>query len=774
MNPKPTSHVTPMLAVLGLTAVVVFLVYWRRRQLLDRVVWLGKFFSQEPKPSPDVKWPLFWISFTGLYVEIMLIRWIGTEVRVFAYFQNLALIACFLGFGLGCYWAGRHKSLFFSLFAIVALVILAEAPLRTWQNFLTALSNRLSLSTDAAMWGFGIAWEAVSGSTSWFLLLVVSLVATAVFLLLLVVAMIPLGQWVGFYLDRASNPIQAYSANLLGSVAGIWIFAGMSFLWLPPTYWFVLAIVLLALMPPVSWRLGLVSIIAAVGVFAIVHHSRYPDRQTYWSPYQKLDIEALGNDQYGVYVNNTGYMGMANMTPEFLRSNPKIADNYKNETSYDAPFRFAQSSDHVLIVGAGAGNDAAAALRNGAKQVDAVEIDPVILSVGGRLHPEQPYSSPRVRKVVNDARAFMRQSKERYDVIVFGLLDSHTQFSDYSNMRVDNYVYTEEAFRQARSLLGPNGIMVVKFEVRAPWTWMGQRFYATLEHIYGRAPVVFYAPALGELSGATVFLESNDAALWDRSAQPPLSAIVSKNPLRFPLTLIGAPPIATDDWPYVYHRGHSIPRTYLTVSLIVLAMAFFLVRGSFQPARISTWHFFFLGAGFLLLETQLVSRLALYFGTTWLVNCVALTAILLVLVLSNLYVARSRPDRLGPYYALLCLFLIGNYFFPWQALPYSAHTIGILLSAAYAIPVFFAGVIFTDSFSRHEEKSAAFGANIVGAVAGGLAQNVSFIFGMKALLLLGTLFYAVAGVCSLFDVAGKTGQGSDSRLPFPAPERMRA
>ena len=183
-----------------------------------------------------------------------MIRWIGTEVRVFAYFQNLALIACFLGFGLGCYWAARHKSLIFSLFGIAGLVILAEAPLRRWQDFLIALSARLSVSPDAAMWGY---MGELAGPTSWFLLLLASVTATAIFLLLLLITMIPLGQWTGFYLDRASNPIQAYSANLLGSVAGIWIFAGMSFLWLSPVCWFALAMALLVLMPPVSWRLGL-------------------------------------------------------------------------------------------------------------------------------------------------------------------------------------------------------------------------------------------------------------------------------------------------------------------------------------------------------------------------------------------------------------------------------------------------------------------------------------------------------------------------------------
>jgi ABC-type multidrug transport system permease subunit len=132
-----------------------------------------------------------------------------------------------------------------------------------------------------------------------------------------------------------------------------------------------------------------------------------------------------------------------------------------------------------------------------------------------------------------------------------------------------------------------------------------------------------------------------------------------------------------------------------------------------------------------------------------------LKAVLLVLVLSNLYVAQKNPARLGPFYVCLVLFLLANYFFPWAALPFSARSIGILLSITYAVPVFFAGVIFTSSFSRNEGKSAAFGANIVGAVAGGLAQNVSFILGMKALLIFASVFYILAKVCNRIQSAGK-------------------
>ncbi len=735
----------PALFVLGCV-----LAYWRRALLGRWAENLISLIHPGEKAVTRPLWSLFLVSFGALYLEIMLIRWIGTEVRVFAYFQNLALIACFLGFGLGCFWAQRKKSLLFSLAAVAAFVLLVEAPSKLWKGFLTILSALLSLSPDANMWGFlqltGI------GIWTFYLLFAASLVTAAVFLLLLVAAMIPVGQWVGFYLDQARNPIRAYSVNLLGSLAGIWVFAGMAFLWLSPEYWFCLAFFLLMFIPPNSRRLGIVGLpLLAVSLVAL-YSAREIAVETYWSPYQKLELRSLGERQYTIQVNNTGYMTIANATPDFLARYPEIAANYRESSSYDAPFRFAERRDRVLIVGAGAGNDAAAALRNGAAGVDAVEIDPVIYSLGKRNHPERPYDSPRVHVVLNDARAFLRQAREKYDVILFGLLDSHTQFSDFSNMRIDNYVYTEEAFREARQLLKPEGILILKFEVRPPWTWLGQRFFVMLDRIFGRPPLVFHAPWLGYMTSASVFIASDDPGLWRRAERPDLARLVAANPPPFPLTTLEAPPAATDDWPYVYHLGHSIPRTYWTISLLLLVIAVLAVGRVMEHRQASTWNFFFLGAGFLLLETQLISRLALYFGTTWVVNCAALSAILLVLVLANLSVARWQPRRLGVFYVLLISSLLANYIFPWQHLPYGARVVGILLSAAYSVPVFFAGIIFTEAFRRCAGKSSAFGANIVGAVVGGLAQNLSFVIGMKALLLVAAVCYASAGFFSWLEM----------------------
>ncbi len=728
-------------------AVVALLIAHAYRQRAQLYLWFRRlvgYFDWPAEGRDGTLWPLFWLSVASLFIEVMLIRWIGTEIRIFAYFQNLALIACFLGFGLGCLWSLRSKSLFFTLASLGVLVLLVLAPFATWRVLLTGLSDMLSLSPDAALWGPVQNLPAVTTV----LLFEVSLVILTVFLLLVVVAMIPLGQWVGTYLDAAPDPVRAYTVNLAGSLLGIWALAGLALAWLRPEWWFVLALALVVVARRPGRRLGVAGLVVLLVTTAAFTAARAGKEPSYWSPYQKLQVESASDHQYLIKVNNTGYMTIANTTPEALAHAPRVAQTYYRESSYDAPFRFAKRVDRVLIVGAGAGNDASGALRHGAQRVDAVEIDPVIYYLGRTLHPDRPYQSPRVRVIQNDARAFLRRAQGEYDVIVFGLLDSHTQYSDYSNMRLDSFVYTEEAFRQAARLLQPDGILVVKFEVRPPWTWMGQRLFAMLERVFDRPPVVFYAAQLGPLLPATVFVASRDPGLWQRARQPELAQLISESLPDFPLTLRGAPAPTTDDWPYMYHRGHTVPVTYLTVSLLLVGLSVFLVRGSLEPKRASTWEFFFLGAGFLLLETQLVNRLALYFGTTWLVNCFALTTILLVLILANLYVARrpSSARRLRAFYLIVVFGLLANFLFPWDRLTMAASEVGWLLCGAFGLPLFFAGVIFTEKFRTSESKSATFGANIVGAVAGGLAQNLSYLLGMKFLLVIAAVFYFVAAL----------------------------
>ena len=139
------------------------------------------------------------------------------------------------------------------------------------------------------------------------------------------------------------------------------------------------------------------------------------------------------------------------------------------------------------MLGSGTGNDVAAAVRNGAGDVTGVEIDPVILQEGRKLHFEQPYSSPHVHAILNDARSYLQNSNHRFDVIVFAFLDSHTTSSYYSTIRIDNYVYTLEALRRAKTLLKPDGIMVIKFAVLNPW--IAGRLYELAQTVFGNPAV---------------------------------------------------------------------------------------------------------------------------------------------------------------------------------------------------------------------------------------------------------------------------------------------
>lgn len=683
---------------------------------------------------------LFFVSLVSLYTEIMLIRWIGTEVRVFAFVQNLALVACFLGFGLGCYRFSRRSSLLRSVAAITGLVMLVQMPVERWRDIIARISDLLTLTPDAALWGG--KWMHPANLP---LYTVAAISVTALMLLLVVFAMIPFGQWVGEYLNECSHLEVAYAVNLMGSLAGTWAIAALAFLWLPPIWWFVIAFGMIA-----TIERKLVNLVAITGSLLLIALLLRPHAgtTTVWSPYQKLEVVPYPEQQFQIDVNNTGYMSISNLSPEFLQRHPELSNIYR-DLSYDSPYRFLTNKDRVLIVGAGAGNDAAAALRSGIKQIDAVEIDPAIYNLGRRLHPEKPYSSPHVSVILDDARSVFRSTNNRYDAIIFGLLDSHTQFSGYTNMRIDNYIYTEEAFREARRLLNPGGVLILKFEVREPWTWMGRRFSAMLNDVFGHDPIVYHCEQSGAVFPATIFIESQSPDVFHRAEEASFNTFLANHPPNF--AIHGAiPPVTTDDWPYVYHAGRWIPRTYFTVAVILIVLTLFLVRRDLKPKLPSTWSFFFLGAGFLLLETQLVSRLALYFGSTWIVNCIAISIVLVVLVAATFLVLVRPSMNIGLCYVILVAGLVTIRFLPLDSLGLSVRLTGFILGMLYAVPVFCAGIVFTTALRDEINKSEALGANLVGAVFGGVLQSLSFIVGLKALLLVAAILYVSAWTASRF------------------------
>ena len=154
---------------------------------------------------------------------------------------------------------------------------------------------------------------------------IVVIVAVGLFLTLAILAMIPVGQWVGYFLDSAPQPLTAYSVNLLGSLVGIWLFAVQSYFWLPPSGWLATAFILLVLFPRSSWRMKLAVVVLFGAALGLLAAGGGAQAGTFWSPYQKIEVDSHGDQQYVLKVNSTNYMSIANGTPAYMAKHPQLA-----------------------------------------------------------------------------------------------------------------------------------------------------------------------------------------------------------------------------------------------------------------------------------------------------------------------------------------------------------------------------------------------------------------------------------------------------------------
>ena len=235
---------------------------------------------------------------------------------------------------------------------------------------------------------------------------------------------------------------------------------------------------------------------------------------------------------------------------------------------YDFPYRTIPKPERVLIVGAGAGNDAAAAVRNGAQEIDAVEIDPTIGRLGKAFHPEKPYNNPRVNLIIDDGRSFLKKTNKKYDLITFALLDSHTLASNFTNINLDSYIYTRESFTEAKSRLADDGVLVLNFEVSRQW--LGLKLYEIVKDVFGEPPIIleYYSTTAYHGTGGTVFLCGNlDLIREHVRNDPKLEKIFAENTIstesyetKIKNTRLDVP---TDNWPYIYLQYKHIPSLHL-------------------------------------------------------------------------------------------------------------------------------------------------------------------------------------------------------------------
>jgi len=384
----------------------------------------------------------------------------------------------------------------------------------------------------------------------------------------------------------------------------------------------------------------------------------------------------------------------------------------------------------VLIVGAGNGNDVAVALSEGAKHIDAVEIDPVIQSIGARDHPDRPYEDPRVSVHIDDGRAFLERSDRRYDLIVFALPDSLTLVSGQSSLRLESYLFTLQAMQSVRRHLRDGGVFTMYNYYRPD---VFDRFAETITKAFGHPPCIDRGPVgLGPRRQAVLTV--------GRAADDIVCATPWVSPAR-------APMVATDDWPFPYLKSRSIPRFYLVTLVLILLGSAALTRhfgGPFGEMR-PYLDLFFMGAAFLLLETKNVVQFALLFGTTWFVNALVFFGILLAVLLAVEVASRVTLPPAKLLYALLTAALVIAWLVPPETLlsmPFLPR-LGAAVGIAFA-PVFLANLVFAQRFRDVGSSTVAFGANLLGAMVGGVLEYAALITGYRALLAVVFVLYLLA------------------------------
>jgi hypothetical protein len=186
---------------------------------------------------------------------------------------------------------------------------------------------------------------------------------------------------------------------------------------------------------------------------------------------------------------------------------------------------------------------------------------------------------------------------------------------------------------------------------------------------------------------------------------------------------------------------------YLVAIATIFVLSLVLTRAAAGPlGRMRGYaDLFFMGAAFLLLETKNVVQFALLFGTTWFVNALVFLGILLS-VLAAIEVTRRvdlrRPERL--YVALFVALALAWVVRPASLLPLDVPVRFAVAAALAFVPIFLANLIFAERFRSVGSSTIAFGANLLGSMAGGLLEFSSLVVGYRSLLAIVAVLYGVA------------------------------
>lgn len=671
----------------------------------------------------------------SLFIELSIIRIHSSYIHFFSFLKNISLISCFLGLGIG-YSLKNYKiysiNWIYPLLTIQIIILYFFSQTPVSSILINPIAEQFTMGQDTAR-------------SLFHLLIIYSFI---IFIYIFnALCFIPIGHMIS-KLMQPIDGLKAYSFNLIGSLLGILLFVILSFFWMPPSTWILISYLIFLFINKKNKNNNIFSGVCVIFLVVLLSSFVKGKKETIYSPYQNISIQHLTTPQNPVIIQTSHlfYQALLNLSENLIYTlkGDKTPGNIfghhvdvdHEREFYNLPYLVSSLKiEDILIVGSGAGNDVAAANRFNIKNVDAVEIDPVIASLGKELHPESPYSNSNVNLYINDARSFIKSNKNQYDAIIYGLLDAQSNLSSKGGIRLDSYVYTVDAFKESKKSLKEDGFIYIGFFVQSPE--LGYKIYKMLETTFNEKPLVLKS----NVNDRYVFISRNSKNTTfnlENLKYFKLIDFYEKNSFEIDLS--------TDDWPFLYMPSKVYPITYLSIVIIlILSSALFLNK----IVKIKKVNFsficFFLGAGFMLVETKCITEIAKIYGSTWMVTSIVIAAILIMAFIANLMVIKKVKLNNLQIYSLLFITLFIGYFFSKTAFDFlDKNILNFVLPVLLTLPLLFSGLAFSKELSKLKSASQALSANILGAMLGGFLEYNSMYFGFSSLYFLGGFLYLLA------------------------------
>lgn len=610
------------------------------------------------------------------------------------------------------------------------------------------------------------------------------------------------------------NISRLYMADLLGAGSGVLLSILLMNLWGTPitTVIVCLPMLLAALLASEKWY-RIVPILLAPVLIVIGYQANtlleIPDRDVtagiptyppviykHWDAMAKIEIYDFGPQYRVIEIDNIARSWVYAFDGNWIRQAGQPFDFELNIKYLVQQF----DSCTFLSLGAGGGRDVLQALQEGATEIHAVEVNPHInkLMLEGELadFSGNIYKDPRVNVITEDARAYVRRFRNKFDIIFSSNSNTFAALASGSFALSENYLYTTEAFQDYYQALTDSGFMIMEHQFYMPkivsevldaLNQLGIKKPASHIAVYNlpklRTNVIILSKrsltenlryhALGDLTPQ----KHHDIHLIYPTADSSTDNLIKRIIEKGWRTVKEEAPIditpSNDNRPFTAQLGlwknldlfklkdikpyefYGFPISKLIIAIILLIIFILIIPLNLLPyalkggkLHVYPWLYFFLiGIGFMTVEVVLIQRYTLFIGP----SSYSLSTILVILLISSGIGSRFAGkfnDKI-PFIGIIIWLLIE--IFLLRRVTYLLYRLDmlsrILVTVICIFPVgFFMGMPFPKGGHRVKELiDWGFAVNGAASVLGSTAiVLISFNYGFNVALMISSITYLLA------------------------------